>query len=177
MSNRAAIRYAKAVLSLAQEQNNAEETYASMQVVASTIADNAELGAMLNSAVIKAQVKKSALLAIFEKNVNSLTTQLIDLLITNKRVEALEAVALNYIKMFDDASGKQVAYVTTATELSTALNKQVLAKVKELTGKEALLEASVDPAIIGGFILRVGDVQYDASIANKLSELKRSLNA
>jgi F-type H+-transporting ATPase subunit delta len=49
----------------------------------------------------------------------------------------------------------------------------VLAKVKELTGKTTEIENTVDESILGGFILRVGDLQYDASIANKLNNLKR----
>ena len=50
---------------------------------------------------------------------------------------------------------------------------KVLAKVKELTGKDAEIESIIDESILGGFILRVGDIQYNASIANKLSKLKR----
>ena len=53
----------------------------------------------------------------------------------------------------------------------------VVKLVKELTGKEAILSNIVNPAILGGFILRVGDIQYDASIANKLSVLKRHFSA
>ena len=53
------------------------------------------------------------------------------------------------------------------------MNKKVLRKVKEITGKEVTIKNSVDPDIIGGFILRIGDVQYDASVSNKLQVLKR----
>ena len=49
----------------------------------------------------------------------------------------------------------------------------MLAKVKEITGKEATIENIVNPEILGGFIMRIGDVQYDASIANKLQVLRR----
>ena len=86
-------------------------------------------------------------------------------------------VATQYVALYDVAKGKEKAIVTTAIPLSGALNKQVLAKVKELTGKEAMLKNIVNSDIIGGFILRVGDIQYDASIANKLNVLKRQFNA
>lgn len=176
-NNRAALRYAKAVLSLSEDQKNSEETYTSMQLIATTIADSDELQTVLESTLIKSEVKKSALLAIFENNINAISIKLIDLLIQNKRLAYFGSVASQYITLFDEASGKQDAIVTTAIPLSDALKTQVLAKVKELTGKEALLNSIVSPDIIGGFILRVGDIQYDASIANKLTILKRQFSA
>ena len=69
--------------------------------------------------------------------------------------------------------GTQVATVTTAVPLTSDLKTKVLAKVKELTDKEAEVENIIDESILGGFILRVGDIQYNASIANKLDKLKR----
>jgi len=69
--------------------------------------------------------------------------------------------------------GTQVATVTTAIPLTSDLKTKVLAKVKELTGKEAEVKNIIDETILGGFILRVGDIQYNASIANKLDKLKR----
>ena len=98
-------------------------------------------------------------------------------LIENKRLPDFGNVAAQYIVLYDTLNGKQEAIVTSAIPLSDVLSKQVLAKVKELTGKEAILSNIVNPAILGGFILRVGDVQYDASIANKLSGLKRQFSA
>lgn len=176
-NNRAALRYAKAVLSFAQEQKNADETYSNMQLIQATIDQSEELQNVLGSSIIKPDVKKSALLAIFEKQINAVSKNLIDLLISNKRLADLGTVATQYIALYDEASGKQVAVVTTAIPLTKALNTQVLQKVKELTGKEAILENKVDESILGGFILRVGDIQYDASIANKLNILKREFNA
>jgi F-type H+-transporting ATPase subunit delta len=67
----------------------------------------------------------------------------------------------------------EVATVTTAVPLTKELEAKVLAKVKELTGNDVSLENKIDENIIGGFILRVGDLQYNASIANKLNTLKR----
>ncbi|HLT33115.1 MAG TPA: ATP synthase F1 subunit delta, partial [Aquaticitalea sp.] len=82
-------------------------------------------------------------------------------------------VAQQYNQLFDQEHGIQVAKVTTAVPLTDELNTKVLAKVRELTGRDAEIINRVDETILGGFILRVGDLQYDASIANKLSKLKR----
>jgi len=176
-NNRAAYRYAKAVLSLSEDQKKSEETYANMQLVSTTITDSDELQHMLESNVIKSEIKKKALLAIFGKQLNTISTKLIDLLIENKRLADFKTVAEQYISLYDSLMGKEKAVVTTAVPLTDALTKKVLEKVKELTGKKALLSSVINPDIIGGFILRVGDIQYDASIANKLDLLKRQFSA
>ncbi|MDC9721251.1 MAG: ATP synthase F1 subunit delta [Urechidicola sp.] len=176
-NNRAALRYAKALFSLSEEQKSADETYTNMQLISTTIESSDELQLVLESTIIKSDVKKNALLAIFENNINAISTKLIDLLIENKRLSDFGSVAEQYISLYDSLSGKENAVVTTAIPLTDTIKKQVLAKVKELTGKEAILENEINPDIIGGFILRVGDVQYDASIANKLSVLKRQFSA
>ncbi|MBC3758459.1 ATP synthase F1 subunit delta [Hyunsoonleella sp. SJ7] len=169
---RAAIRYAKAVLSLALSEKRAEAVDKDMKAIASTIAKSDELSSMLNNAVVKSDTKKTALLAIFPK-LNSITTGLFDVLISNKRIDILNDVAVNYSTLFDAHNGKETAQVTTAVPLTAALESKVLAKVKELTNKKVELENIVDESIIGGFILRVGDKQYDASISNNLNKLKR----
>ena len=69
--------------------------------------------------------------------------------------------------------GEDVAYVTTAVPLTADLEKKVLAEVSKITGNKVTIENKIDESIIGGFVLRVGDLQYDASIANKLNSLKR----
>ncbi|MEM1258683.1 MAG: ATP synthase F1 subunit delta [Bacteroidota bacterium] len=91
----------------------------------------------------------------------------------NKRIDLLQEVAFKYMVQHEKMKGEAIAVVTTAVPLSTALEKQVLAKVKELTDSKVSLENKIDENIVGGFILRIGDLQYDASVANKLNRLKR----
>lgn len=169
---RAAIRYAKAALSLASDQKSAKAVNKDMIAIAKTIAENEELNLVLKSSVVKAEIKKAALTKIFPK-LNKISADLINLLITNKRIDILGAVATKYTELFDDLSGKEIAQVTTAFPMTDDLEIKVLAKVKELTSKAVTLENIVDESILGGFILRIGDKQYNASVANKLNKLKR----
>lgn len=170
--SRAAIRYAKAVLSLATDQKSADTVNSDMKLITTTIAQSEDLNQMLQSPVVRSSEKKAVLLAVF-KNANVATINLIDTLIANKRLPLLNSVAASYVQLYDELRGSQVATVTTAIPLSAALKTKVLAKVKELTGKEAEVTNVVDESILGGFILRVGDIQYNASIASKLDKLKR----
>lgn len=171
--SRAAIRYAKAILSFALEQQKEVEVNNDMLLVANTIQDSKELQLLLNSPVLKTELKKSALKEIFASKTSALTIGLINLLIDNKRLPILEDVAKKYTVIYDSLKGIEVAKVTTAVPLTEELNQQVLQKVIEITGKQATIESIINPDIIGGFILRVGDIQYDASVSNKLQVLKR----
>ncbi|MDT0558092.1 ATP synthase F1 subunit delta [Ichthyenterobacterium sp. W332] len=170
--SRAAIRYAKAVLSLATDQKSSEAVNSDMKTITNTIAQSEDLNQMLQSPVVRSSDKKAVLTSVF-KDANVVTTNLIDTLISNKRLALLNDVAASYMQLYDQMRGTQVATVTTAIPLTADLKTKVLTKVKELTGKEAEVENIIDESILGGFILRVGDIQYNASIANKLDKLKR----
>ena len=169
---RAAIRYAKAVLDLAKDQNSSPRILEDMKSIANSVAASRELKDMLHSPVIPIATKKSAILAVFT-DLDALSIKLIDTLISNNRIDILGDVAETYNQLYDKEQGIQVAKVTTAVPLTDELKKMVLVKVKELTGNDAEINNVVDESILGGFILRVGDIQYDASISNKLNKLKR----
>jgi len=169
---RAALRYAKAVLSLATDQKAVEAVNNDMKLIAKTIAENKDLSVMLQNPVVRSSVKKTVLNEVF-KNTSTITGNLVTTLITNKRISLLEEVASKYNQLYDTLNGIQIAKVTTAVPLTDDLKAKVLAKVKELTGKEVEIVNLIDENILGGFILRVGDIQYNASISNKLNNLKR----
>jgi F-type H+-transporting ATPase subunit delta len=73
-------------------------------------------------------------------------------------------------------NGVEVAKVTTAFPMDAALEAKVLAKIATFSDKKVTIENTVDASIIGGFILRIGDKQYNASVANRLHVLKRELS-
>jgi len=169
---RAAIRYAKALLSLAASQNSEEVVGNDMKLMANTLATSTDLSEALQSPVIPSSIKKQTLLEVF-KNSNVLTNNLIDTLISNNRINILGDVAVKYNELLDISKGVEVATVTTAVELTADLKERVLAKAKTLTGKDVEVENIIDESILGGFILRIGDLQYNASVSNQLNKLKR----
>ena len=169
---RAASRYAKALLSLATEEKKAKEVNKDMKLIAEVIQENENLSNVLQSPVLSSIDKKEVLSKVFKKQ-HKITSKLVDTLMTNKRIALIGDVASKYNELFDAMKDEQIAKVTTATTLDKDLEKKVLKKVKELTGKKATIENIIDETIIGGFILRIGDLQYDASVANQLNTLKR----
>lgn len=172
--SRAAARYAKALLSLAKDKNVTKEVNDDMSLISKTIKDSDDLQAFLKSPVVKNTMKKNALLEIF-RSVNGVTSGLFAILIENNRLDILPLVAKEYNRLYNEMNGVQVAKVTTAIPLTPALEEKIQKKVKELTGNVAKIENIVDESIIGGFILRVGDIQYNGSISAQLTNLKREL--
>jgi len=146
-----------------------------MALIASTIAGNLELHSFIQNPLIKTDTKKDVVLEVFA-SVNAVTKSLFHLLLENKRFEILDAIALEYNNLFDIMNGVEVAKVTTAIPMDAALEAKVLAKIATFSNKKITIENTIDPSIIGGFILRIGDKQYNASIANRLQVLKRELS-
>lgn len=173
--SRAAIRYAKAIMDNAVAANSADALNLDMKTISETVHSNHELKLFLGSPVVSAEVKFNALTEIFSGNQHE-TKSLLRLLKENKRFEILGEIANQYNQLHDQLNGIEIAKVTTAFPITPELENKVLAKIKEFSNKKITLINTVDPAIIGGFILRMGDQQYNASVANRLQQLKREFS-
>ena len=169
---RAALRYAKATLNLAKERDLAKEINDDMLLIDQTISENHDLLNMLKSPIIKSKVKKSILTELFGKKINVISHGLINLLIENKRLPLLPLVASEYTIIYDFLKGVEVAQITSAIPLNKDLENRILKKVREMSGKDITLKNIINPSILGGFILRVGDKQYDSSISGRLNQLR-----
>jgi len=170
--SRAALRYAKATLNLAVEQKATDAIDRDMRSIVQTISDSNELKEMLASPILEGSSKKEVLLTLF-KNFNEITKEVFSLLVSKKRINLLYEVASKYISLNEDLKGENVALVTTAVPLTPSLEKKILSQIGKITKNKITLENQIDESIIGGFILRIGDLQYNASISNKLNSLKR----
>jgi len=173
--SRAAIRYAKAILETAVSSGKASQVNDDMKSIVTTVGSNADLNEFLASPIIASDLKMNALTDVFS-SVQSETKSLFRLLQENKRFELLVDIAFQFSAQFDEMNGVEVAKVTTAFPMDAALEAKVLAKVATISDKKITIENIVDPSIIGGFILRIGDKQYNASVANRLQELKREFS-
>lgn len=170
-NKRAANRYAKALLELAQEQKQTNQVFADMEQIKATISQSKDLRNVLRSPVIKPSAKHNVVKAVFTEATPE-TQNLFKILIDNNRINILETIVACYIEHYNSLKNIKSATVTTAEALTPEMEQKVLAKVKEVTGSEASLKNIVDQSILGGFILRVDDVQYDASVSGKLNTLR-----
>jgi|SRR6218665_1669977 len=173
--SRAAIRYAKAILDTAISSGTAAKVNDDMSLIITTVDSNAELKEFLSSPIIDSNSKMNVLVEVFA-SVQNETKSLFRLLQENKRFEILSSIATQFNALFDEMNGIEVAKVTTAFPITPDLEAKVLDKIATISNKKVTVENIVDPSIIGGFILRIGDKQYNASVANRLQELRREFS-
>ncbi|MGG5576555.1 ATP synthase F1 subunit delta [Myroides sp. C15-4] len=175
VSTRAAARYAKAMLEVSLEKGNVDAINTDMILISQSIAQSTELKTFLTNPIVKDQLKLNALLEVFA-TVNEGTKELFKVLKANNRFGILQATANEFQKQYDLRKGIEQVTVTTAMPIDASIEAKVLEKVKVLApGKEAVITNIVDESILGGFILKIGDIQYNASLANQLQVLKREL--
>jgi F-type H+-transporting ATPase subunit delta len=173
--SRAAIRYAKAILEIAVSTGKANQVNDDMKSIIAAVNSSADLKDFLASPIITSEVKMNVLSEVFG-SVQADTKSLFRLLQENKRFQILEAIATQFNAQFDEMNGVEVAKVTTAFPITADLESKILAKATAMSTKKITIQNTVDPSIIGGFILRIGDKQYNASVSNRLQELKREFS-
>jgi F-type H+-transporting ATPase subunit delta len=173
--SRAAIRYAKAIIETAVSSGKTKQVNDDMKSIIAAVVSSTELKEFLASPIITSEVKIKVLSEVFS-SVQAETNSLFRLLKENKRFEILEAIAVQYNMLFDELNGVEVANVTTAFPITADLEAKILAKAATISTKKLTIQNTIDPSIIGGFILRIGDKQYNASVSNRLQELKREFS-
>jgi len=173
---RVAARYAKSFLDFAIEQRQMERAYNDMKYVAEVCASSHEFVIFLKSPIIKTDKKQAVLKQIFSENVSKVTDAYIHLITAKRREIYLAEIAHEFIEQYKEKNKILTAVVTTANGIDDVIRKKVMEIVKGVSKSEVVLKEVIDKNIIGGFIIRVGDKQVDASIARKLNSLKRSFS-
>ena len=174
MSNfRAASRYAKSLLELADEKGVLEEVHKDMQMLSGICKENREFVLMLKNPIIKHLKKLQILTAVFKGKVNDISFAIFEIITRKNREGILPEIAVEFSHQYNVKKGIEVAKVTTTVPLDAQLKKEFEAIVSKISnGKQVQLEEVVDESIIGGYVLKVGDRQIDDSIKTKITELK-----
>jgi F-type H+-transporting ATPase subunit delta len=173
---RVASRYAKSFIDLAMEQGVLEQAYNDMKYITEVCESTHEFVTFLKSPIIKTDKKQAVLKQIFSGKLNKVTDAYIHLITSKKREIYLAEIAVEFINQYKEKKKILTAVVTTANGIDDVIRKKVMEIVKGLSTSEVVLKEKINKDIIGGYILRVGDKQVDASIARKLNSLKRSFN-
>ncbi|WP_181306695.1 ATP synthase F1 subunit delta [Rufibacter sp. XAAS-G3-1] len=172
---RVASRYAKSLLELSQEQGSLEKVYADMLSFTKTLNENRDLSLVLRNPIIKHDKKLSIITAVFGANMTELTMAFFKIVTRKNREAILESVAREFVNQYNLISGIQKAAVTTAVPLTPDLRATFQQMVVERTGgMKVELKEVVDPAVIGGYLLRIGDQQVDNTVKTKVQRLKNN---
>lgn len=168
-----ASRYAKSLIDLALEKDTLEATKQDMAFFVQTLKANAQLQAVLRNPIISHDKKIKVLHAIFNDKVSASTDAFFKIMVNKSRGELLYPTAQEVINQYNIKKNIINATVVSATPLSEENRAQIVAEVKNIGGSEVILQEKVDPALIGGFVLTVGDRQIDTSVASSLHKLKK----
>jgi F-type H+-transporting ATPase subunit delta len=168
-----ASRYAKSLIDLAREQKVLDKVKSEMDLFIRVGKVNPQLLAVLKNPIISLDKKAAILKDLFADKVQPMVISFFNIMVNKGRAGVLYGTAKEFVNLYNQDKGIVKAKVTSAVALTEENKKQLVHVVKSATKGEVILEAKVDPKLIGGFILQVGDRQFDASLNSKLNKLKK----
>lgn len=169
---RVASRYAKSLLDLAAEKGQLETVHADMASFIKTIEGSRDLRLVLRNPIIKSDKKLAILKSIFGSKFNEMTMVFFRIVAQKNRENVLDVIAQEFLAQYNTLKGILKASVTTAVPLTDDLRTSFQKMVAARTGKQVELQEVVDPAIVGGYVLRIGDQQIDESVRSNVQKLK-----
>lgn len=174
---RLASRYAKSLLDLTVEQNSLEATLKDMQRLHQICLVSKDFELMLRSPIIKGDKKLSVINAVLaNQDISAITKGFISLLVSKGRESNLPEIAEAFIAQYNKMKNIRTVKLVTAAPVSDKIKENIKSKVKAFMPNDTMnLEASVDPSLIGGFVLEVEGILFDASVKKSLNEVRSKL--
>ncbi|MGQ9455718.1 MAG: F0F1 ATP synthase subunit delta [Armatimonadota bacterium] len=168
-------KYAMALLNAAHKSNVVDQVESDLGLVSYVLESEPNLLRVVSSPTISRRRKKAILEDIFGGRIHPLTQSFLDLLVEKSREEILSAIEPEYVELANSFRGVVKAEVTAAVELLAEERERLVRKLSEITDKKIVLLTQVDPSIIGGLIVKIGDTLIDGSIRCQLAAIKSRL--
>ncbi len=167
-------RYALALFELARDQKAVDAVLADMNQFKALLAESADLRHLVRSPVFSAEEQTKALGAVISKaGVSGLSANFLKLVATKRRLFAVSDMIAGFEKLVDREKGVTRAEVTIAEPLNDAHTQALKAALAEVSGgKSVEVEIKVDPAIIGGLVVKLGSRMVDSSLRTKLNSIR-----
>ncbi len=166
-------RYASALFELAQEQSQLQPVENDLNRVQAMLDESPDLMRMVRSPVFSAEDQTKALDALLSKaGISGLTLNFVKLIVRNRRLFAMPDMIKAFRTLAAGARGEVEADVASATALNDSQLQALKETLKASIGKDVQINASVDPSLLGGLVVKVGSRMIDSSLRTKLSTLK-----
>lgn len=172
---RIASRYAKSILELGIEQKKLDTLYGDMTVLNEALA-NRDFKLFIKSPIINADKKQRVFTTIFGEQLDEISKSFFSILTRKGREFYLPEIVESFIHQYKKHNKITEVKLTTATQMGTAALEKIKKVLEDskITDETVEIETSVDPDIIGGFVIELEDKLYDASVAHKLDQVRKN---
>jgi F-type H+-transporting ATPase subunit delta len=166
-------RYANALFELALEEKALDQTKADLERFDALVAGNPDLTRLVRSPVFSADEQAKSIEAILKKaEIGGLAAKFLKVIASNRRLFATRDMIRGFRQLVAKHKGEVIAEVTVAEQLNATHLDALKGALKTATGKDVELDVKVDPAIIGGLVVKLGSRMVDTSLRTKLNSLK-----
>lgn len=173
---RISYRYANSLIQLAEEKKIFKKISADSELIYNTLSSSKDLRAVLKSPVVKVNDKKNVLEKIFAKKISSETLSFINFVVEKNREDILFEIFKEVLALVDKKNDVIRTKVVSAVDLNDKLKQKLIADLEKKTKKNIIADYSTNPDLIGGFIVRLEDTVYDASVKNQLKLLRKKFS-
>jgi F-type H+-transporting ATPase subunit delta len=178
LASRIASPYARALFDFSVEKNIMHQITADFQNLEIFLDETSELTNYLNNPVVNQDAKREVLSKTLESQVNAETFKFLMILVKKDRINVLKAVIATYLELVYETASIKMIEVSTAFTFTNLQKNTLIQKLKELTNaREIRLVISVDPNLIGGFLIKTDSKVIDFTIKNQLEKLAKHLDA
>jgi F-type H+-transporting ATPase subunit delta len=170
------VRYATALFELADEKKQLHQTAADLTTLKSMLAESEDLRRLIASPMVQREDKQRAALAVVERaGLGELVRRFVAVLAENRRLAELPGVIEGYLAQLAHRRGEMTAEVRVARPLSARQQRDLVEALKRSIGGRVSLDIRIDPALIGGMVVRVGSRMLDSSLRTKLQRLQLAM--
>jgi F-type H+-transporting ATPase subunit delta len=168
-------RYAKALFEIAKEQDKIAQYEAELKLIVDAMSESEELRNVIGHPSIGLGKKTDLIDNIFKSKVSEHVLQMLKLLVSRRRQDILSFMLVDYVQISNDALGQEQAFVYTPFAITDAQQQEIAAEFSKITGKTVRVECVIEPSLLGGIQVRIGNRVYDASFSGKLERLRKSM--
>jgi F-type H+-transporting ATPase subunit delta len=169
-------RYATALFELALEANAIDEIAANLQAFDALLVASADLARLVRSPVFSAEMQGKAIAAVIERaGIGGLAAQFLGVVAANRRLFAVRDIIKAYAALVARHKGEVRAEVTVAEALSDAHYSEITDTLNAVTRQHVKVDVKIDPAIIGGLVVKLGSRMVDTSLRTKLNALRHAM--
>jgi F-type H+-transporting ATPase subunit delta len=170
----AARRYAEAAFEVATRDGTVTDWRTELEASAALLGDERAMSALANPA-LPVEQRSAAVTALLKGTASRPVQNLVQLLLRRGRIEQLPRVAAEFRRLDDRRQGITHATATSAAELGPDEVRALTARLEQSTGGRIALDVQVDPSLLGGIVVRVGDRLIDGSVRGRLERLRNQL--